>query len=120
VAFLPRLIGRLRKGPMVDVPELKRRLDAGDDVLVLDVRSHDGFTGDLGHIPGATHLPLAELEQRLGELADYQDKPIVTVCRTDRMSAQAARLLAQRGFAQVHVARMGMTDWAKHGYPVER
>jgi uncharacterized membrane protein YdjX (TVP38/TMEM64 family)/rhodanese-related sulfurtransferase len=120
VAFLPRLISKLRKPPMLDVPELKRRLDAGEDVLVLDVRPLDGFTGDLGHIPGVTHIPLNELEQRLHELETYQEKPVVTVCRTDRMSSQAAQLLANKGFSNVVVARMGMTDWNKNGYPIER
>lgn len=119
VAFLPRLIGKIRKGPMIDVPELKQRLDAGEDVLVLDVRPEDGFNGELGHVPGCTHIPLDELEQRIHELDDYQEKPIVTICRTDRMSATAAQLLAQKGFADVHVARMGMTDWNKQGYPTE-
>lgn len=119
-AFLPRLIGKLRKAPMLEVPELKRRLDAGEEVLVLDVRPLDGFTGDLGHIPGVTHIPLNELEQRVHELDAYQEKPIVTICRTDRMSTSAAQLLAQKGFSNVVVAKMGMTDWNKHGYPVER
>jgi uncharacterized membrane protein YdjX (TVP38/TMEM64 family)/rhodanese-related sulfurtransferase len=120
VAFLPRLIGKLRKGPMIDVPDLKRRLDAGEDILVLDVRPMDGYTGELGHIAGATHIPLDELDKRRHELDEYQEKPIVTICRTDRMSAQAAQLLAQQGFADVHVVRMGMTDWNKQGYPIER
>lgn len=120
VAFLPRLIGKLRKPPMLEIPELKRRLDAGEDVLVLDVRPPDGFTGDLGHIPGVTHIPLNELEGRVHELDAYQDKPVVTICRTDRMSSDAARLLAQKGFAKVVVAKMGMTDWNKHGYPIEK
>ena len=120
VAFLPRLIGKLRTEPMIEVPDLKRRLDAGEDILVLDVRSPDGYTGDLGHIASTTHIPLNELDQRLHELDDYQEKPVITVCNTDRMSKQAAQLLAQKGFADVHVARMGMTDWNKNGYPVER
>lgn len=119
VAFLPRLIGRLRKGPMVEVPVLKQRLDAGEDLLVLDVRPDDGYTGELGHIAGATHIPLAELPQRLDELAAYRERPLVTICRTDRMSAQAAQLLARAGFTDVTVARMGMTDWNRLGYPVE-
>lgn len=119
-AFLPRLIGKLRQSPMLAVPELKRRLDAGEDVLVLDVRPLDGFTGELGHIPGVTHIPLNHLKERIHELAPYQDKPIVTVCRTDRMSSDAARMLTQHGFSNVVVAKMGMTDWNKHGYPVER
>ena len=36
------------------------------------------------------------------------------------MSTSAAQLLAQKGFSNVVVAKMGMTDWNKHGYPVER
>jgi uncharacterized membrane protein YdjX (TVP38/TMEM64 family) len=120
VAFLPRLIGKQRLKPMIGAPDLKRRLDAGEDILVLDVRPLDGYTGELGHIAGATHIPLQELDKRLHELDDWQEKPIVTVCRTDRMSAQAAQLLAQKGFADVHVARMGMVDWNKNGYPLER
>lgn len=119
VGFLPRLIGTLRKGPMVEVPDLKRRLDAGEDILVLDVRPFDSYTGELGHIAGATHIPLDELDERLHELDDYQEKPIVTICRTDRMSAQAAQLLARKGFADVHVAKGGMTDWNRNGYPAE-
>lgn len=119
-AFLPRLIGRLRRGPMLDVPELKRRLDAGEDLLVLDVRPHDGYSGELGHIAGATHIPLDELAQRIHELDTHLEKPVVTICRTDRMSGQAAQILAQQGFSQVRVARMGMVDWNRNGYPVER
>ena len=106
VGDIYELIGKLRKPPMLEVPELKRRLDAGEDVLVLDVRPLDGFTGELGHIPGVTHIPLDELEGRVHELDEYQDKSVVTICRTDRMSSQAAQLLAQKGFAKVVVAKM--------------
>jgi uncharacterized membrane protein YdjX (TVP38/TMEM64 family)/rhodanese-related sulfurtransferase len=118
-AFLPRLIGKLRKAPMIDVAELKRRLEAGEDILVLDVRPLDGYTGELGHIAGATHIPLDQLDKRRHELDEHQEKPIVIICRTDRISAQAAQLLAQKGFADVHVARLGMTDWNEKGYPIE-
>jgi uncharacterized membrane protein YdjX (TVP38/TMEM64 family) len=118
VAFLPRLVSRWRKPPTVDTPELKQRLDAGADVLVLDVRKPEDFTGEQGHIPGALNIPLPELPARLMELNDHQQRPIVTICRTDRMSSEAARLLAKRGFTDVRVARMGMTDWNRNGYPV--
>lgn len=120
VAFLPRLIGKLRKQSMLDVPELKRRLDAGEKLLVLDVRNAPDYVGDLGHIAGATHIPLSELAARLNELAEFQELPIVTVCHTDRMSSAAAQLLTRKGFAKVQVARQGMVDWNKNGYPVER
>lgn len=120
VVFLPRLIGRLRRPPMLEIPELKRRLDAGEEVLVLDVRPPDGFGSDLGHIAGVTHIPLTELPRRLHELDAWREKPVVTICRTDRMSTAAAQLLAQKGFSRVVVAKMGMTDWNRLGYPVER
>ncbi len=120
VAFLPRLIGKLRKQPMLDVPELKRRLDAGEKLLVLDVRNTPDYVGELGHIAGSTNIPLSELATRLDEIAEFQELPIVTVCRTDRMSATAAQLLAQKGFANVQVIRQGMSDWNKNGYPIER
>jgi len=120
VAFLPRLIGKLRKQPMLDVPELKRRLDAGEKLLVLDVRNAPDYIGEQGHITGSTNIPLSELATRLDEIADFQELPILTVGRTDRMSSTAAQLLAQKGFANVQVIRQGMTDWNKNGYPIER
>ncbi len=118
VAFLPRLIGHFRKRPSLTVPELKQRLDRGEDLLVLDVRSAADFVGEQGHITGATNLPLEELAERLDDIVSYQEKPVVTVCRTDRRSAKAAELLAQKGFADVHVVTNGMTGWNEHGYPL--
>jgi uncharacterized membrane protein YdjX (TVP38/TMEM64 family)/rhodanese-related sulfurtransferase len=119
VAFLPRLIGALRTGPTLSVPELKQRLDAGQDVLLLDVRSAADFTGEQSHIAGATNIPLEELRGRLTEIGDYQERPVALVCRTDRRSASAARLLTAQGFTGVHVVKGGMTDWLRNGYPVE-
>jgi len=119
VAFLPRLIGKLRRGHMLDIPQLKQRLDAGEDVLVLDVRTPEEFVGEQGHIGVAINIPVEDLAARLAEISDYQERSVITVCRTDRKSAQAARILAQNGFADVHVARMGMAAWIEQGYEVE-
>jgi len=61
--------------PRVSLEEAKAALDAGSAVFV-DVRSHQAFAA--GHIPGALHIPLADIEARLGEL----DKAewIITYC----------------------------------------
>ncbi len=120
VMFLPSLIGRLRQKPMVAIPELKQRLDSGEKIVVLDVRPAADFTGELGHIAGAINIPLEELPKRFAELAPDEEHTIVLVCRTDRRSSKAAQLLSQQGFADVHVARMGMTGWNELGYPVQR
>ncbi|MDT8384133.1 MAG: VTT domain-containing protein [Gammaproteobacteria bacterium] len=119
VAFLPRLIGRLRQRPMLSIPELKQRLDGGEDVLVLDVRSAADFVGEQGHIAGAVNIPLEALADRLVELGDFEERPIALVCRTDRRSSQAAKLLARQGFADVHVCKGGMTEWNANGFPTQ-
>jgi rhodanese-related sulfurtransferase len=87
--------------------------------LLLDVRTAEDYDGEQGHIAGSTLLPLEQLEQRIDELNDYYEKTVVCICRTDRKSAKAAQILAEQGFADVHVAKMGMTDWIKNNYPVE-
>jgi uncharacterized membrane protein YdjX (TVP38/TMEM64 family) len=118
VAFLPRLIGRLRQKSLLSIPQVKQRLDAGEDILVLDVRTTEDFVGEQGHIAGAKNIPLEELPNHLAELAEYEERPIILVCRTDRRSAKAAQLLTRQGFADVHVAKDGMTDWNQHNYPL--
>ncbi|VAW69512.1 DedA family protein, putative [hydrothermal vent metagenome] len=120
VSFLPRLIGNLRKGSCIDAAELKQRLDKHEDLLLLDVRTADDYVGEQGHIAGSTLMPLEELTQRIDEIADYLEKPVITICKNDRSSAKAAQLLAKKGFTDVHIARMGMTGWIKNEYPVER
>ncbi|MCW8854052.1 MAG: VTT domain-containing protein [Gammaproteobacteria bacterium] len=119
VSFLPRIIGSMRKGAMINIPELKQRLDAGEDLLLLDVRTPEDYNGEQKHVAGSILIPVEQLEQRINEISDYLEKPVVTICRTDRKSAKAAQILAQNGFADVHVARMGMTDWIKNNYPTE-
>jgi rhodanese-related sulfurtransferase len=119
VAFLPGLIGRLRRGPVMAVERLKQHLDRGEQLLVLDVSSAADFCGERGHIPQALNIPLETLASRIADISDYREKMVVTVCNTDRRSNRAAQLLARKGFADVHVARLGMTAWREHGYPVE-
>ena len=120
IAFLPRLIGSIRKGDMLSITKLKQRIDAGEDILLLDVRTAEDYDGEQGHIAGSTLVPLEQLEQRIDEISDYYEKTVVTICRTDRKSSKAAQILAEKGFADVHVAKMGMTDWIKNEYPVEK
>ncbi len=118
VAFLPRLVARLREKPMLSVEELKARADSKTG-LILDVRTTADFVGEQGHIADALNLPLEELEARLADVGDDPEQPIAIVCRTDRRSAKAAALLARRGFADARVVRGGMTAWLAQGWPVE-
>lgn len=118
VIFIPRLINRLRKVTMLDVQSLKNELDQQHDLLLLDVRSEAEFNGEQGHIAQARLIPLQQLKQQVEQISDYKNKPVITICRTDRRSAEAAKNLIDLGFKNVKVVRMGMTDWIKHHYPI--
>jgi uncharacterized membrane protein YdjX (TVP38/TMEM64 family)/rhodanese-related sulfurtransferase len=118
IAFLPRFVRRLRAQAMLEVVDLKRQLDAGEDLLLLDVRPASDFSGEWGHIAGACNMPLEELPQRLAELDGRKGEAIRLICRTDRRSAEAARLLGEAGFADAKVIRGGMTAWRANGWPV--
>jgi uncharacterized membrane protein YdjX (TVP38/TMEM64 family)/rhodanese-related sulfurtransferase len=118
VAFLPRLIGTLRRGPMLETDEFRRRRETEKDLLVLDVRTAEDFVGEQGHIDGAVNIPVEELQQRMDEIGNYIEQQVAIVCRTDRRSAKAALLLTEEGFADVHVVRGGMTKWIEAGLPV--
>ncbi|MCW9023305.1 MAG: VTT domain-containing protein [Gammaproteobacteria bacterium] len=119
VAFIPRFIGKLRSKPMLNTPDLKQKLDAGDDVLLLDVRTATDFVGEKGHIAEANNIPLEELQSRNDEISNYLERPVAIICTTDRRSKKAAQVLTTHGFADVHVVKGGMTDWNQNGYPVE-
>src|ERR1022692_4904738 len=76
--------------PQISVEELKRKLDAKEDVFVLDVREpHEVPIANIG----APLIPLGQLEQRLGELAAHKDREIVIHCRSGARSQKAALIL---------------------------
>ncbi len=116
VAFLPRIVGSIRRGPSIDIAELKRRID--NNTLVLDVRTAEDFVGEQGHIDSAVNIDVEELPDRIDELTEFIEQPIAIVCRTDKRSAKAALILAKQGFHDVHVVRGGMTKWLEAGLPV--
>lgn len=120
VMFIPRIINKLRSVNMIDIKTLKQQLDNHQDLLLLDVRSEADFKGEQGHIEQATLIPLEELQQKINTIENYKTRPVITICRTDKRSSNAAKILSDLGFENVKVARMGMTDWNKHNYHVVR
>lgn len=99
----------------VGTDELLRRLGAGD-IVVLDVRPELEYVA--GHLPGAIHIPLEELAERLSELPS--DREIVAYCRGQYcvLAHDAVRLLADHGL-RAKRATDGVLEWRVVGVPVE-
>ena len=62
----------------ISIEELKRKLDAGQPVLIIDNRAGSSWLGSLVKIKGALHIPLSDLESRIEELP--RDVEVVTYC----------------------------------------
>jgi len=88
--------------------ELKRRMDSGESFELIDVR--EPFEYEIARIDGAKLIPLGEISERLGELCEEQT--IVVHCHSGKRSAEAARLLQQRGFANVYNLEGGIDAWS--------
>ena len=86
-----------------------------DEVQLVDVREPSEWT--VGHIEGAVHIPMGELNHRQDELA--KDRTIVAVCRSGNRSGQLTALLAPRGLDIVNMVG-GMNAWLAAGLPVVR
>lgn len=87
-----------------------------DGVFVLDVRT----TAEVaqGHIPGAYHIDVNELPERLDEIAEHQDEDILVYCLRGGRSAQASGTLADNAFTGVHNMLGGIEAWIAAGYEV--
>ena len=98
----------LRNGiPQVTVKELKQRLDAGEDVFVLDVR--EPYEYQIANI-GAKLIPQNDVPKRLNELD--RDREIVVQCRSGQRSQRIAEYLVQQGYANVKNLAGGILAWA--------
>ena len=85
------------------------------DITVLDVRSTQEFTGELGHVSSAQLIPLDELRDRVAEIT--RDKPVVTICQSGKRSAMAVQILQKAGFDKVANVPGGMLQWGRLGLP---
>jgi sulfur-carrier protein adenylyltransferase/sulfurtransferase len=96
------------KVPEVDATTLKRLLEKGPKIQLLDVR--EPFEYEMCHIPGSKLIPLGELQQRFGELSPSDE--IVVYCHVGVRSARAVELLSSRGFAKARNLIGGIRAWA--------
>jgi molybdopterin/thiamine biosynthesis adenylyltransferase/rhodanese-related sulfurtransferase len=101
----------------VALDDLKKRIDAGEKLTLLDVREKEEFRA--GYIPGAISIPRGFLEMQVEARLPDKEAKIVAYCAGGTRSALAAATLASLGYTNVETATPGFTRWKDVGYPVE-
>lgn len=87
--------------------ELQASRQAGEDLMLLDVRTPDEHHAS--RIPGSTLIPLGALRARAGEVP--KDKRVVAYCKTSLRAWEAQRILAGQGYRNVEILEGGLTAW---------
>ncbi|MFD1929783.1 rhodanese-like domain-containing protein [Sporosarcina siberiensis] len=90
----------------ITTEELRMRLEKGDVLNLIDVRENDEVAE--GIIPGAKHIPLGDVEARVGEL----DKSVeyIMICRSGGRSGRATQALSDAGYDVTNMVG-GMLEW---------
>ena len=96
--------------PQITVEELKRKLDAGEPVFLLDVRNYDEHA--YCHLPGSTLIPLGELGGRVEEVEPPADALTVVYCHHGVRSLSGAAILMHAGHANTASLRGGIEAWS--------
>jgi rhodanese-related sulfurtransferase len=101
-----------------DTAAVRRLLDDGADVRVIDVRTGGEF--ETAHIPGSYNVPLDTLGEHREEIRRHVSETVVLVCQSGNRASQAERKLAEIGMSNVHVLEGGIAAWQAGGGPVNR
>lgn len=83
------------------------------NAVIVDVREDNEWAE--GHILGAIHIPLSQLEKRMQELSQYKDSPVIMQCRSGKRSAKAALIVKAAGFSRVLNMDGGIQAWTTLG-----
>ncbi|MBO0742891.1 MAG: hypothetical protein J2P51_15880, partial [Hyphomicrobiaceae bacterium] len=111
-------IRSLRMG-RITVEELRRLMDARDDILILDVRPPDVRPAE-GIIPGAVAAHPAEIKAVTGMYSGDQETIVYCACPNEASAAIAAKHLRRAGFKRIRPLLGGIDAWVEAGHPIER
>ena len=95
----------------ISVINLKKRLDAGEKINLIDVR--ETFEFEEFNLNG-TLIPLGELPSRIDEIEHLKNEEIIVHCRSGKRSQTAQQFLLQMGFQNVRNLLGGVLDWQSH------
>jgi hydroxyacylglutathione hydrolase len=101
---------------LLTVHQLRKMMDEGEDVLVLDVRDEEEWHA--GHIEGAQHLYVGEMEPRLAEVP--RDRATASFCSVGRRAGISASILLRAGYSRVYNVLGSWQAWKGAGFAVTR
>ncbi|MGP8252929.1 MAG: VTT domain-containing protein [Terracidiphilus sp.] len=122
--FLARLLRRrmvLRKLALsrLEPEELKRQLEAGEQVYIVDLRHPLELMTDPFTLPGAQHFAPDVLAQRHGEIPRDRDIVLYCTCPSEATAAKTALTLHRLGIERVRPLRGGFDEWKRLGFPMD-
>ena len=121
-------IGRLVRRRMVlkslvasrlEPEELKRQLDAGEPVYIVDLRHPLELVPDPFKLPGAVHFSPDTLTARQSEIPRDRDVVLYCTCPSEATAAKTAMQLHKLGIERVRPLRGGLDEWKRLGYPMD-
>lgn len=113
-----RFLKKLRIG-RITPEELKRRIDAGEDVIVVDLRHELEFQAEPQTISGALRMDPADLEEAIDVIPRDREIVLFCNCPNEATAAQMALLLRNRGITRIRPLAEGLDGWRKRGFPLQ-
>lgn len=103
----------------ITVDELKKRMDAGEDFTLIDVRNPMAWDQSDTMMPGAIRVAADELEANLPRIP--KNRPAVAYCTRpgEGSNASLAQQLQSRGYNNVYALRGGFDAWREAGFPIQ-
>jgi membrane protein DedA with SNARE-associated domain/rhodanese-related sulfurtransferase len=98
--------------------ELKGKIDAGEDVLVIDLRHSLDFDANPETIPGALHIDAAEFEEAYEVIPRDREIVLFCACPNEATAARLALLLRSKGITQIRPLSEGYEGWRSRGFPL--
>lgn len=114
--LLDSMVENSRANPdlTIDIDGAERWVENG--AFVLDVRTRESFMA--GHVPGAWNAPLLDLPDRVPELPDDRDTPVLAICQRGNLSLSAVLYLKSLGYTNAWSVNGGTNAWADSGRQV--
>ena len=100
--------------------ELKGKMDAGEDVIIVDLRHALDFEAEPQTIPGALHMDAAELEEANEVIPRDREIVLFCACPNEVTAARLALLLRSKGITRIRPLAEGYEGWRSRGFPLSR